>query len=414
MRFLAPLLVLALAGPALAHRTYTRPDLHVTCKVGQSALLCGLSLPERVLVQILGHPMAFQAAPTPAQQTALRDELARVFLRANPVLLDGQRVDPEVREVTLLLALPHDALDDPALAVPGIRLHQSDFNVVRLVLARPFQAPPRQISFTWDLDSAYTTTSPDLNPEPRLPIIPVNLLYEGQWTTFEHTPEEPGFTFHAPRATPAPAPPPPPVPVPASLRLPLVAAGLGLLGLLIALALRRRRALALGALLAAGAAVPATWSLAGVDVPLPWTRLPSPGAAEARQIFEALHRGVYRAFDFAQEDAIYDALAGSVDGPLLDWMYGEIYRGLVLQEGGGAVARVDDVILGDTELLPPPDPDAAAFQLRARWQVVGTVEHWGHAHQRTNAHQAVFTIDRRPGGWRITAMTPERQDRVVP
>ena len=209
MRAWLALGLLLWVAPAAAHRNYTRPDLHVTCKVGQGALLCGLSLPERVLAQILGHPVAFATLPDPAAQVALRDELAAVLRRANPVSLDGRRVDPEVRETTFLLDLPHDALADAPTA-PDVRLHQSGFNVVRIVLARPFTSPPKQIAFTWDLDAAYTTTSPDEVPEPRLPVIPVNLLYEGQWTSFEHTPEEPGFTWHAPQTTPAPAPPPPP------------------------------------------------------------------------------------------------------------------------------------------------------------------------------------------------------------
>lgn len=416
---LLPCLVFLMAGPAAAHRNYTRPDLHVTCKVGTKALICGLSLPERVLAQILGGPTGLEVVPDAARQRALRAELTEVFQRHNPVEVDGQRVAPEVRETVILLDQPHNDLITNENQVEGIRMHQSGFNVVQVVLGYPLAGPPRQIRFTWDLASAYTTTSPDERPEQRLPVIPVSLLYNGEWLTFEHTPQEPQFIWHTPDAPALPDPPPPPRPVAAQIDVPWVASGLAALGLILALALRRRRRAAIAVLLATSAAVPATWGLARLAVTLPWTRVAPPTAEEARQIFTALHTQVYRAFDFAQEDAIYDSLARSVDGPLLDWLYTEVYRSLVLQDQGGAVAQVQAVDVLETELLDPPDPAASAFRLRARWRVTGTVEHFGHAHQRTNTYTARYTIDRRAGPgqgentWKIVAMEPEDQQRAV-
>ena len=50
---------------------------------------------------------------------------------------------------------------------------------------------------------------------------------------------------------------------------------------------------------------------------------PSPRLDEQRahDVFETLQRNAYRAFDYREENEIYDALARSVDGPLLTDLY---------------------------------------------------------------------------------------------
>ena len=58
---------------------------------------------------------------------------------------------------------------------------------------------------------------------------------------------------------------------------------------------------------------------------------------------ETLLRNIYRGFDYRSESDIYDALAQSVAGDLLTDLYLKIKQGLVVQEQGGAVARVQEV-----------------------------------------------------------------------
>src|SRR5262249_50058723 len=68
-----------------------------------------------------------------------------------------------------------------------------------------------------------------------------------------------------------------------------------------------------------------------------------PDESTALAIFQALHSNIYRAFDYTREQEIYNALARSVDGPMLDTLYNQVYSSLVLYEEGGAVSRVKSV-----------------------------------------------------------------------
>jgi hypothetical protein len=72
--------------------------------------------------------------------------------------------------------------------------------------------------------------------------------------------------------------------------------------------------------------------------------LPPPLSDErAQAIFATLHKSMYRAFDYRSEGDVYDALAKTVDGPLLRELYLKVRQGLEMQEQGGAVARIREV-----------------------------------------------------------------------
>jgi hypothetical protein len=162
---------------------------------------------------------------------------------------------------------------------------------------------------------------------------------------------------------------------------------------------------------------------------LPWGRIsvpdpfaagrPLPSASEAEAIFAPLHANLYRAFDFSEESAVYDALAESVDGPLLEELYLTVHRSLVLQDEGGALSRVQAVRREETAIESIGIVhDAPGFVVRCRYQVDGRVTHWGHAHDRTNEYLVRYTIvstsDQagRTVGWRITDTEVLEQRRV--
>ena len=104
-------------------------------------------------------------------------------------------------------------------------------------------------------------------------------------------------------------------------------------------------------------------------------------AHTGQDVFEALHRNIYRAFDYDSESDVYDTLAKSVTGDLLDDVYAEVHLSLVMQNEGGAVCKIQRVDVLEKEVLPPDDPQAPYFRLRARWKVEGKVGHHGHTHQ---------------------------------
>jgi hypothetical protein len=144
--------------------------------------------------------------------------------------------------------------------------------------------------------------------------------------------------------------------------------------------------------------------------PLPAVTAISTGQKSREAVAESLLRNVYRAFDYRSESDIYDALAQSVQGDLLADLYLKIKQGLIMQEQGGAVARVQEVKVIQTE--PTEGKNKNGFAERLTWQVEGTVEHWGHIHTRVNEYAAEFEIDPAGGAWKITAMSVSRQSQV--
>jgi hypothetical protein len=154
-------------------------------------------------------------------------------------------------------------------------------------------------------------------------------------------------------------------------------------------------------------------------VPLvpPWTEAATPpNPDDATNIFASLHRNIYRAFDYKTESDIYDVLALSVDGPLLDQVYNEVYQSLILRDQGGAAARIQSVELLDSELTSSgmlSGSRAGAFSVRSRWRVRGAVYHWGHVHSRTNEYEALYAVAERGDRWKIIAVEVLEQRRIV-
>ena len=147
------------------------------------------------------------------------------------------------------------------------------------------------------------------------------------------------------------------------------------------------------------------WPIGRLEVHAPLTAMPQVDAEAARTLSTSLLRNIYRAFDYQSESDVYDALARSVDGPLLDALYLQFQKGLQMQEQGGAMARVREGKLMDQQLLASQaQPDGRPqLQLKCRWRVMGTVEHWGHIHTRENEYRAALTVSARIDTWKITA-----------
>ena len=89
-----------------------------------------------------------------------------------------------------------------------------------------------------------------------------------------------------------------------------------------------------------------------------------------------------------------------------------------MQEQGGAVARVRDVSILSLRRGPPAAAgdgragDERGFTYRCRWNVSGTVEHWGHIHERTNQYEAVFAVQPVDNAWKVTNIELLDQRRV--
>jgi hypothetical protein len=124
--------------------------------------------------------------------------------------------------------------------------------------------------------------------------------------------------------------------------------------------------------------------------------------SEAEQVVSDLLRNVYRAFDYRQEGQIYDMLGQSVAGELLTDIYLETRRSLELENQGGARAKVKEVTIIDGDYSA--GDGGVGFVSHLTWNVLGSVGHWGHIHQRMNQYEARFVVRVVEGEWRITAL----------
>ena len=145
-----------------------------------------------------------------------------------------------------------------------------------------------------------------------------------------------------------------------------------------------------------------------------WSGLgPKVNEDEAKTVFEKLHRNMFRAFDYRNEEDIYDSLSASVDGKLLGDLFLDIRRSLIVQDQGGAVSNIDEVQYVGGELTEPikgQELESPGFAFRCKWNLLGSVEHWAHVHQRTIQYEAIFHVEVVDGQWKITRQKIVNED----
>lgn len=367
-------------------------DVRVTIADGEVrvALLMNLAFVDRVVRVERADPDAIATAEHERYQAALLTH----FESTNKVTIDGVDVAPlargfEVQEADLGLL--------PLFPRFGARA----LFKLQLTLGYPTQAAPHSVALAWGAFPPDAVRETDIGTPPI--DVRVHLVAKGLRTDFVLTHIEPEYVWHDTGESLLDRFETVPTSLPRGrFELPALSIGLACLGAVLAIARRRRAALfAALVLLVAGAL---TTGVARVSLPLPFASQQLPSEIDAITIFEPLHANVYRAFDYLDESDVYDALARSVTGPLLDRLYGEIYRTLIVPEEGGAISEIQSVrpLATTVESIGwlPPD-DVAGFTVRTRWQVEGAVFHWGHGHRRTNEYEARYTVMETGAGWRI-------------
>ena len=152
-----------------------------------------------------------------------------------------------------------------------------------------------------------------------------------------------------------------------------------------------------------------TWSIR-TDVGLPGSKPATLDAEPAAIVFDQVITNMFRSFDYSSEEDIYDSLAASTDGPLLKEVYLKMRKSLEIKEQGGAIATIDniEIVSGEMSDRAASSTDGAApllppgFAWRCKWNLTGTVEHWGHIHKRTNTYDAIFNVQNVDGQWKFT------------
>jgi hypothetical protein len=350
------------------------------------------------------------------EQDAARAAIQKYFGEGNPVHIDGVEVQPVFDRI----AFHSLDLRDFAMNAPDKRISMANGRV-GIIMSYSTKGTPNHVKVKW------TKYSPNMQKIHSV-IIAFEEFDKFRFSRFANgRPYEwtnPGREPRPEISTIAASLPPKPE---LTVR-PMAYGGLGI-GLLCFLAGLKKFGWKAAVLLLAGAGTAAaTWSQTKT-IDSPFEEPKSLSEDEAQTVFETLHRNVYRAFDYGTEDEVYDALAASVSGNLLKDVYLNIRKSLEVREQGGAMARISEVRYGSvapkevtvesedgesrtrtvSEFIPAPGtivPDEElpwpAFRYRSNWTVSGSIEHWGHIHERANQFDGIFTVQLEDGAWKIT------------
>ncbi len=71
---------------------------------------------------------------------------------------------------------------------------------------------------------------------------------------------------------------------------------------------------------------------------------------------------------------------------------------MVLENQGGIQVKVKDINVVDVKEVKN-NGEGLAYQ--CKWQVRGTVGHWGHIHNRVNQYDAILNIRPVDGVWKL-------------
>lgn len=328
-----------------------------------------------------------------SEQMAIKAQIGALFAEKTSVAIDGVVVAPKVDRVDFF------GLDFKDFAKSAEPRRLSMFTArVGVILRYSTKGPTTSVDVTWNMFNKFLFASqtivyaPDKTTQTLLS--PYQKTYS--WKAAGERAIRPSFTD---------------ITIQPPKRRPLVehavALGVLVLGFLAAGAFRRRSTLACSCLFVAVVASAASAPVARIVSDHFSSPLAEIDAARANSIFQSLHKNIYRAFDYRDENEIYDALARSIAGPLLEEVYLDVKRQLVMQEQGGALARVTQVQWLDSR--PNIALEDNALCVHARWNVRGTVEHWGHIHDRTNQYEATFRLEPTNNAWKITHMDIQRE-----
>lgn len=354
--------------------------------------------PYEVRVEVVGRPMDLgepTAATIPIEaQQGIKDRVAATLAQSFELTVDGQRVTPVLDTVHFLRRRfwTSSVIDPPEV----LNARSATLGVV---FVAPTTGFPQKAAVTWKrfdpkIQQIAAAATDDAGPRPKTLRPRDNVLV---WENLLD------------RTSPASAEiGRPPGPLASLLPLLGILCAAALVALLIRTAIRVRRGhpLPRNSLLASFALLLVA---AGAFTGAPSSTISD---AQAGRVLHGLLFNIYRAFDFRDENAVYDLLSRSVSGDLLRDTYLQTRRSLELRNQGGARVRVKQVEIQRVEATALSR--GAGFRAKCSWVVSGSVGHWGHVHQRRNLYQGLFTVWAVDGAWKISGMELQSEERLLP
>lgn len=318
----------------------------------------------------------------------MQDELlkkAGEFLGQHAALtVDGEAMSPELTRLNFLQrSLKASSIIDPPRELD---LHSA---MLGAIFVQPVPTLPKRAEVTWDLFSPKLATVSAAAADEAGPL-PATLTPEDKvlvWKNFLTKPTIPALLEV--RATPPGRSPLGPL---------LLYLGAGAAGLLAVVLGVRRRVVPAGAacLLTVVFVLTGLWRASST---------PQPEQTDYEGVTTALLKNVYHAFDFRGEEKIYDTLAHSVSGELLQDIYLEVRRSLERSNAGGAEVKVQEVEVLALEPL-------GEGRFRCTWTAGGSVGHWGHLHTRKNQYVAEIGLSTEDGSWKLSELELSSEERV--
>jgi len=327
------------------------------------------------------------------RRDALLTQIAEFLATRSPVTIDGDRPEPILDRIHFLKrGLRMTRVVTPDEPVDGTNA------IIGAIFVYPVDGLPKDVRLDWDLFDERITRVPAAATDEAGPM-PYFLVPDDpqlHWVNYLKGGTLPGtLEVRSPKSY---------VSIPIGFSLGLILA----FGLWIAA--WRRGSWALGH--AAVALAVLAWFVPSpsVDVPVP-SRVRTPSGEEAAPTIHALLYNVYRSLDFRDEEVVFDRLAQSLSGDVLERVYLEMRKGLRLENQGGARVRVREVELLD--VVPSEAQNAGVLRYQIKWNATGSVGHWGHRHMRTNQYDAEITLARIGKRWKIANIEILQEQRVI-
>ena len=325
-------------------------------------------------------------------QTQLRERIGQLFLQQSQMRIDGAAARPLLDRAAFVKMTPQGI--QPLEVGESLTWHTA---LVGVILAYITPGLPQEVTADWSFFDEQITSIPStiIDPVAQLPYDLTPAQHTLRWTNVLDNYNYQAATI---KAIEAQAGKQLAIPLP-SLLLCLAAALL--IGVGRRLVSRPAHRLTAAALLLVIAVT--LWPFGRVAARNPFAAPYQLPDVEAILILQELLQNTYRAFDFRLENDVYDKLALSVAGDLISDIYLQNRQRLVMEEQGGARASVQDVQLLDAAPSGPPDR-RQRLTFQCVWRITGTVNHWGHSHQRRNQYEAKITIQPIERAWKMVAL----------
>jgi len=332
------------------------------------------------------------------EQEQLQDSMETFLREKCKAVVDGVEVTPNLSRLDFF------TLDIRDFAKQGVKRPVGIQNArAGMILTFSTKGAPKAASIEWNMFNDYT---PLLNT--------MVYIFDGNGERHFFTENEPVWTWQhegeMPEATSwLSLPKAPELPIMRVSILGLICSFLGVIALLAGMVRIRLWWVVggVGLILVVGL----VWPVGLRAMLHPFQEVPKISLQDQSMVAEALLKNVYRAFDYGDDEQVYDALERSASGEFLESLYLQIKKGLVIQDQGGARSRVREVkwVNGEPESYPD---DEVGFALKIQWEVTGTVEHWGHIHTRQHAYQAVLKVSGVNREWKIVDLQVVSEDQI--